>query len=97
MVSFVRGQFFPSDGLIDDLSSISTTSSSLSYGAERRLETPYIDEVYHAIPLIMSHLEEEEGVGDTAVASSSPRHRELPDGVGGSLLRKSMKKKRKNS
>lgn len=72
MVSFARGHFFPSGNPSNDSSSISTTSSSLLFKAERRLETPYIDEVYHAIPLAVSHLEEEEEVDEAAIVFSSP-------------------------
>lgn len=55
----------------NDSSSILTTSSSLSSGEERRLEVSYIDGVYHAIPLAVSHLEGEEEVDDATTISGS--------------------------
>lgn len=72
MVSFARGLFFPSGNLSNDSSSILTTSSSLSFEAKRRLETPYIDGVYHVIPLVVSHPEEEEEVNDAVIVFDSP-------------------------
>lgn len=62
-----------SGNLSNDLSSISTTSSSLLSEAERRLETPYINGAYHVVPFTMVHSEGEEEVDDAATISGSPQ------------------------
>lgn len=72
MVSFARGQFFPSSDSSNSSSSTSTSSSSLSSGTLRRLETHYVNGSYHTVPFVMSYLGEGGEKGDTAIAFDSP-------------------------
>lgn len=72
MVSFTRGQYFSSSDPSDNSSSTLTSVSSLSSETLHWLETPYIDKVYHAMPLVVSYPGEEEERGNTATTFSSP-------------------------
>lgn len=72
MVSFIEGRFFPSGDSSDSSSFTSFSSSLLSSGMLHQLETPYIDRVYHATLLAVSHPGEEKVEGDATTASSSP-------------------------
>lgn len=72
MVSFTRGQSFSFGISSDDFTSTSSSSSSLSFRTLHRLEAFYVDGVYHAKPLTMSHFGEAIEEGNTAITFGSP-------------------------